>query len=180
MLSDYLWVREQNFFGQRMPSAMASNGELVENALDNLAGSADLISVRSRASFTRPFEVVEKLRRAADERFHAKEQELEGQLRDTETKLTALQTKGGDKDGTLILTPEQEQEIDHFQTEKVRIRKELRAVRAGLDEDIKSLGTTIKVINIIVVPVIFALAVLLIAVWRRRRRVPPSATEKHP
>jgi ABC-type uncharacterized transport system involved in gliding motility auxiliary subunit len=176
MLSDYLWVRETNFFGQRMTQAMASNGELVENALDNLAGSADLISVRSRASFTRPFEVVEKLRRAADERFHAKEQELETQLRDTESKLTALQTKGGDKDGALILTPQQEQEIEHFQTEKLRIRKELRAVRAGLDEDIKRLGTTIKIINIIVVPVIFALVVLLIAAWRRRRRVPSSAT----
>jgi ABC-type uncharacterized transport system involved in gliding motility auxiliary subunit len=175
MLSDYLWVREQNFFGQRMTQAMASNGELVENALDNLAGSADLISVRSRASFTRPFEVVDKLRRAADERFHAKEQELEAQLRDTETKLTALQTKGGDKGGALILTPEQEQEIDHFQTEKVRIRKELRAVRAGLDEDIKRLGTTIKIINIVVVPLIFALAALLIAAWRRRRRAPSSA-----
>jgi ABC-type uncharacterized transport system involved in gliding motility auxiliary subunit len=174
MLSDYLWVRRQNFFGQPMTQAMASNGDLVENALDNLAGSADLISVRSRASFTRPFERVEALRRAADERFHAKEQELEGELRDTESKLTALQTKGGDK-GTLILTPEQEQEIEHFQTEKLRIRKDLRAVRAGLDEDIRRLGTTIKVINIIVVPIIFALAVLLIAAWRRRRRAPSSA-----
>jgi ABC-type uncharacterized transport system involved in gliding motility auxiliary subunit len=183
MLSDYLWVRQQNFFGQRMTQAMASNGDLVENALDNLAGSADLISVRSRASFTRPFEVVERLRRAADERFHAKEQELEAQLRDTETKLSALQTKGGDKDGTLILTPEQEQEIEHFQTEKLRIRKELRAVRAGLDEEIKRLGTTIKIINIIVVPVLFALVALLIVAWRRRRRATSSAsgaTGTHP
>ncbi|HTC72106.1 MAG TPA: hypothetical protein VK655_04410, partial [Solirubrobacteraceae bacterium] len=56
-----------------------------------------------------------------------------------------------------------------------RIRKDLRAVRAGLDEDIRRLGTTIKVINIIVVPIIFALAVLLIAAWRRRRRAPSSA-----
>ena len=94
LLSDYLWVREQNFFGQRMTQAWASNGDLVQNALDNLAGSADLISVRGRASFTRPFERVEKLRRAADERFRAKEQELEQQLRDTESKLTSLQSKG--------------------------------------------------------------------------------------
>ena len=42
----------------------------------------------------------------------------------------------------MILTPEQEQDIEHFQTEKLRIRKELRAVRAGLDADIKGLGTT--------------------------------------
>jgi ABC-type uncharacterized transport system involved in gliding motility auxiliary subunit len=176
LLSDYLWVREQSFFGQRMTQAWASNGDLVQNALDNLSGSADLISVRGRASFTRPFERVDKLRRAANERFRAKEQELERQLRDTEAKLTALQSKG-DSATTLILTPEQEGELEHFQTEKLRIRKELRAVRAGLDSDIKGLGTMLKIINIVVVPAVFAAAALLLALWRGRRRVaPPAAT----
>src|ERR1700726_2543117 len=173
LLSDYLWVREQSFFGQRLTQAWASNGDLVQNALDNLAGSTDLISVRGRASFTRPFERVEKLRRAADDRFRAKEQELERQLRETEDKLTALPSKGGNQ-SALIITPEQEQEIEHFQTEKLRIRKELRAVRAGLDADIKGLGATLKVINIIVVPALFAVVALLMAVWRRRRRMAPA------
>ncbi|HUJ52891.1 MAG TPA: Gldg family protein [Steroidobacteraceae bacterium] len=177
MLSDYLWVREQNFFGQRLTQAWASNGDLVENALDNLAGSADLISVRGRASYSRPFERVDKLRRTADERFRAEEQELEQQLRDAEAKLTALESKGGDKgDKTaLIITPEQEQEIEHFQTEKLRIRKELRAVRAGLDADIKHMGNVLKIVDIIVVPAAFALIALGIAAWRRRRRLPPPA-----
>jgi len=178
MLSDYLWVREQNFFGQRLTQAWASNGDLVENALDNLAGSADLISVRGRASFTRPFDRVDKLRRAADERFRAKEQELEQQLRETEAKLTALESKGGGDKASLIITPEQETEIEHFQTEKLRIRKELRAVRAGLDADIKHMGNVLKIIDIIVVPAAFALIALAIATWRRRRRdtSPPPAT----
>lgn len=170
MLSDFLWVRAQNFFGQRLTQAWASNGDLVQNALDNLSGSADLISVRGRASFTRPFERVEKLRRAANERFHAKEQELEQQLRDTEEKLTGLQAKGdGKQSAVLLLTPEQEREIEHFQTEKLRIRKELRAVRAGLDEDIRGLGTTLKFVNIIAVPALLALIALLVAAWRRTR-----------
>ncbi|TLY91684.1 MAG: hypothetical protein E6K23_17805 [Gammaproteobacteria bacterium] len=171
LLSDYLWVREQSFFGQRIAQAWASNGDLVQNALDNLAGSTDLISVRGRASFTRPFERVEKLRRAADDRFRAKEQELEQQLRETEDKLTALRSKGS-KQAALIITPEQEKEIEHFQTEKLRIRKELRAVRAGLDADIKGLGTTLKIINIMVVPALFAVGALLMAAWRRRRHRP--------
>jgi gliding motility-associatede transport system auxiliary component len=169
MLADFLWVREQNFFGQRMTQAWASNGDLVDNALDNLAGSADLISVRGRATFQRPFDRVERLRRAADERLHAKEQELEAQLRDTESKLTALQSKK-DSGSALILTPEQEKEIEHFQTEKLRIRKELRAVRAGLNEDIERLGTTLKIINIVVVPLTFAAVALAVWLWRRQRR----------
>jgi ABC-type uncharacterized transport system involved in gliding motility auxiliary subunit len=174
LLSDYLWVREQNFFGQRMTQAWASNGDLVQNALDNLAGSSDLISVRGRASFSRPFERVERLRRAADERFRAKEKELEQQLRDTEAKLTALQSKGNNA-SVLILTPAQEQEIEHFRTEKLRIRKELRAVRAGLDAEIRGLGTTLKVLNIVVVPAACALTALLLAAWHRRRRVTAAA-----
>jgi ABC-type uncharacterized transport system involved in gliding motility auxiliary subunit len=178
MLSNYLWVREQNFFGQRMTAAFASNGDLVQNALDNLSGSADLISVRSRGSFERPFERVDKLRRAADERSKAKEQELEQQLRDTESKLTALQSKGDEKSGTMILSPAQEQEIEHFQTEKLRIRKELRAVRAGLDAQIKHLGAVIKIIDIVLVPVLFALLALLLAWWRRRAH--PAAANGSP
>jgi len=176
MLSDFLWVHEQNFFGQTVAQAWASNGDLVLNALDNLAGNNDLISVRGRAAFTRPFTRVEALRRVADDRFRAKEQELEKQLRDTEDKLTALQSKRSDK-SSLILTPEQEKELDEFQQDKLNIRKQLRAVRAGLDEDIKGLGTEIKILNIVVVPFLFAVAVLLVAVWRRKQRMAPSSNK---
>lgn len=180
MLSDFLWVRQQNFFGQRVAEAFAHNGDLVFNSLDNLAGSADLISVRGRATFTRPFKRVELLRAKAQERFRAKEQELEEQLRTTEEKLTALQERRDDKTN-LILTPEQEKELERFQAEKLRIRKELREVRADLDQDIKQLGTTLKVLNIIVAPGVFALAAVGFAFVRRRRTqtaAPAAQNEK--
>jgi ABC-type uncharacterized transport system involved in gliding motility auxiliary subunit len=176
LLSDFMWVHEQNIFGQQVAQAWASNGDLVLNSLDNLSGSTDLISVRGRATFTRPFERVEALRRIADDRFRAKEQELEQQLRETEDKLETLQSKRSDK-SAIILTPEQEKELDHFQDEKVSIRKQLRQVRAGLDEEIKSLGTELKILNIVVVPFAFVVVVLLIAVGRRRQRA-SSVTNK--
>jgi ABC-type uncharacterized transport system involved in gliding motility auxiliary subunit len=170
LLADYLWVRAQDFFGQRLVQAWASNGDLILNALDNLAGSTDLISVRGRATFTRPFERVEKLRRAADDRFRDKEHELEQQLQATEQKLTALQSKGGGGNQNAIVTPEEQQEIEHFGQEKLRIRKELRAVRAGLDEDIRRLGIEIKIVDIVAIPALFALLALGFGYWRRRRR----------
>jgi ABC-type uncharacterized transport system involved in gliding motility auxiliary subunit len=172
MLTDYLWVHAQNVFGQRVEQVFANNGDLVLNALDNLAGSADLISVRGRASFARPFDRVERLRHLADDQFRAKEQELEQQLRDTEEKLTSLQSRRNDKSAQ-ILSPEQEKELDNFQNEKLRIRKELRAVRAGLDKDIKGLGNELKILNIVVVPVVFAILALLVSLWRRRQHSPP-------
>jgi ABC-type uncharacterized transport system involved in gliding motility auxiliary subunit len=179
MLTDYLWVHAQSVFGQRVDQVFANNGDLVLNTLDNLAGSADLISVRGRASFARPFDRVEKLRHQADDQFRAKEQELEKQLSDTEAKLTALQSKRNDK-SALVLTPDQEKELDNFQNEKLRIRKELRAVRAGLDQDIKSLGNWLKLLNIVIVPIVFALIALAVTLLRRQKHNTPAATGARP
>ncbi len=174
MLADFMWVRQQSIFGQRVSEAWANNGDLVLNVLDNLAGSADLISVRGRATFTRPFERVEALRRSADDRFRSKEQQLEQELRTTEDRLTQLESRRNDK-SSLILTPEQERELTRFQDEKLQVRKELRNVRLSLDEDIRHLGATLKVLNIIIVPAFLAAVALLVVAWRRRQRAQRAA-----
>ena len=46
-------------------------------------------------------------------------------------------------------------------------------------------GTTLKIVNIVLVPLVFALVALLVWLWRRRRRAPPAnvpevAAEAHP
>lgn len=177
LLADFLWVRQQNFFGQRVAQAWANNGDFVWNALDNLAGSPDLISLRGRATFRRPFERVEALRRAADERLRAKEIELEQELDATERKLTQLQQGSGDQTA-LIASPEQQREIERFEREKLRIRRELREVRRGLDEEIEALGNRIKVLNIVVAPLGFACVAMLMAWWRRRRQAAIVALQR--
>ncbi len=170
ILSDRLWVQVQNFFGQRIFSAWANNGDLVVNALDNLTGSSDLIAIRGRASSARPFERVDALKREADDRFRAVEQRLQQELEQTEARLGELQSARNDADA-LIMTPEQQAEIEQFLAEKLRIRKELRQVRRDLDKDIERLGTWLKVINIAGVPlVLIAVALIGIALRSKRRR----------
>lgn len=169
VLTDRLWVRVSNFFGQTISSAWANNGDLITNALDNLTGSSDLIGIRGRASFSRPFETVEVLKREADDRFRKKEEELQLELRETEQKLTELQSQRTD-DTSLILTPEQRAELGRFQEQKLRVRKQLRQVRRELDKNIEELGTTLKVINIGLVPLLVALFALGLAWVRARRR----------
>ena len=167
LLADHLWVQVQNFFGQQLANAFASNGAFVINALENLAGSSDLIGVRSRASYTRPFTRVEELRIDAESRFRTTEQRLQSELDDTEQRLVELQSAREDS-GNIIMTPEQQAEIDRFIDQRAAIRQELRAVQRGLDEDIEQLGTWLKIINIGLVPLLLTVFVLL-AVWRRNR-----------
>jgi ABC-type uncharacterized transport system involved in gliding motility auxiliary subunit len=169
LLMDYMWVQTRELFGQRVAQAFANNGDLVANILDNLSGSSALISVRGRATFSRPFARVEALRRQADDRLRGKALELQAELRQTETKLTELQTKRNDQ-SSLMLSPEQEAELKKFVAEKARVRRELRETQRGLDVDINRLNSWLKVINIAIAPLCVAVAGVIILSTRRRRR----------
>jgi ABC-type uncharacterized transport system involved in gliding motility auxiliary subunit len=169
ILTDRMWVQAQNFLGQRIFTAFAGNGALTVNMLDNLLGSSDLISVRSRGTFSRPFDRVEALRAAADARYREQEQALQIELDETERRLAELESSK-DEENLLIISPEQRAELARFQEEKLRIRKALRDVRRNLDRNIENLGTVLKVINIGLVPLLLSFAALAIAAFRLRRR----------
>ena len=168
ILTDRLWVQVQPFFGQKIMNAFANNGDFFINAVDNLTGSSDLISIRGRATSQRPFTVVEDMKRSAEESFRDKEHELQQQLSDTERKLSELQS-GKSKGSEMILSPEQQAELTKFVDQKVLIRKQLRQVRHSLDENIDALGARLKFLNIGLMPILITIAALMFAFWKRKR-----------
>jgi ABC-type uncharacterized transport system involved in gliding motility auxiliary subunit len=163
VLSDRLWVQVQNFFGQQVASAFADNGSFVVNLVENLSGSSALIEVRSRGQFSRPFVVVEELRRIAEAKYLRNAEDLQARLAETDRQLSELESARVD-DGLLTLSPEQEAALVNFQGEKLRIRKELREVRHRLDQEIEQLGGKLKFINILLMPLLLTLALLGIRV----------------
>jgi ABC-type uncharacterized transport system involved in gliding motility auxiliary subunit len=169
LLSDRLWIQAQNFFGQRLANAFANNGDFVVNALDNLRGSSDLIGIRGRATFSRPFTRVQELRRVAEDKFRVTEENLKQELRTTEQKLNELQARREDRNAT-ILTAEQGQEIERFRKERATIRKQLRQVQRTLDQEIERLGDALKAINIGLVPLVISIVSIALLLIRRRRR----------
>ena len=169
MLTDRMWVNVQNFLGQPIYDAWASNGDFAVNAVDNLLGSSDLISVRGRATATKPFTRVQELRREADDQFREQETLLQNKLRSTEQKIAQLQSQRDDQSST-ILSAEQSNEIQRFQQEKLQVRKELRKVRHELDKNIQKLGSWLKAINIGLMPVILTILALVLSAIRIKKR----------
>ena len=169
MLEDRFWVHTQNFIGQRIALPTSGNGNFVTNALDNLGGSNDLISVRSRGNVSRPFTKVRALQQSAEQRFRKKEQELREKLRDTENQFQSLRSQ---KQGNnaLILNSAQQNEITRFRQDKIRIRKELREVQHQLRKDIEGLEGWLKFINIGLIPIIICVGGLLAGMYRSRRK----------
>lgn len=174
MLADAMWVRVQDFFGQRIAMPFAQNGAFLSNAVENLSGSNDLIGLRSRGVYQRPFTEVQDIQRDAERRFRAKEQELLAALRDTEQKLAQVQKQEG-AEGAVVLTPEQKEAIEKFRDDAVRIRRELRDVQHALRQDVESLSNWVEAINIGLIPALVAVVAIVLALVRRGYRRRPRA-----
>ena len=169
ILADRFWVQFQNFMGTRVPQPHADNAKFILNSIDILGGNADLISLRSRGQYSRPFDRVQDIKREAENKFRAREQALQAKLQETEQKLQQLQSQNTENSGTL-LSPEQRNEIESFQQEQIKNRKELRSVQHDLNKNIEQLGNKLKFLNIGLIPILIGLLAIGTAVFNIKRK----------
>jgi ABC-type uncharacterized transport system involved in gliding motility auxiliary subunit len=167
ILDDRLWVQSSDFFGQRVAMPIANNGDFVANAVESLAGGNDLISLRSRGTSARPFEVVQNIQRDADSRYSAKEHELQDKLKATEAKIKDLKS---DKSGNIQLTSEQTASLEGFRREMLQTRQQLRDVQLALNQEIDRLKARLQFFNIALIPILVGIVVIVVGIMRLRRR----------
>ena len=155
--ANYLWVRVQDFYGEQVLVPWASNGDLIINSLDYLAGGNTLASLTSRESFSRPFTVVDNLRLIADQKFNIEEARVK-------KKLAQLQNKNNE------LADKNSLDYSEFQQELLKVRKELRDVRRNLNKDIDGLGSLLKFINIFLMPILLTVFIIVFSSYRKKKK----------
>jgi len=171
LFDDRFWVQVQNLLGQRVAVPSADNGALVMNAVENMMGSNDLISLRTRERSDRPFVVVDKIRRDAEGRFLAEEQALQEKVNATQASLRALQGQNQQSTaGAPVLNKDQQTQIDKFRRDLVQTRASLRQVQANLRQNVERLGATLAFLNIALVPILIGAAAIGLSFLRSRRR----------
>ena len=170
ILADRFWLRYENFLGMQMPQAFANNADFLINAIDNLGGNDDLISLRTRSEYSRPFVVVQQIRRDAEAQFRDRERALQAKLKETERNLQQLQQQRGDG-GEYLVSPEQRNEIELFRGEQLKTRKELRSVQHELQKNIEQLGSWLKFINIGLIPILISIFAVGIGIYGSRRQI---------
>jgi len=169
MLTDRFSVETLNFFGTVASRPMNDNINLLANSVEQVTGSADLIGIRSRGRFNRPFDRVEALEQKARDVWQAKEESLQKQLEDTQNQLRELQNQKDDSQ-RFILSDEQRRAIASFKDQEQRIRQELKEVRRSLRSDIERLGVGIKTVNIAMMPLAVVVFGISYGLIRSRRR----------
>jgi len=172
--SDFLADRncvsmERSMLGGVTYAPINDNIALFDNGVEQLSGRKELIGIRSRGSFNRPFEVVEELEYRAMRTWQDKEEELSNELEKTRQKLAEIQQqkKGSQK---LLISKEQQDAIEHFREQETSINRELKNVRKSLRKDIDALGFWVKTINIATVPILVVAFGCIRSALRRKRR----------
>ncbi|MBV8779262.1 MAG: Gldg family protein [Alphaproteobacteria bacterium] len=169
MLDDRFWAQSRDFFGQRVVEPVSNNADFLANAIEVLAGGEDLIGLRSRGSAARPFEVVERIQRAADARYAAEQQNLQQKLKQAEAKLRSLTGGKGEGGSQPAATAEQAKEIDQFRADMLATRQQLRQVQAAERQDIRHLKVILEFFDIALMPIVVIAAAVVLAALRRRR-----------
>jgi len=167
-LADEFCVQVMNTPFGAMVQPMNDNLALFSNVIEQFAGREELIGVRSRGTQNRPFAKVDALEAKALAKFQKQQADLEAALEETQQRLMTLQ-KQKSGNNRLILSQEQQDEIVKFRKAQADTRRQLKNVRKELTADIDSLGLTLKIVNIILVPVLVILFGLARAFLRKRR-----------
>ncbi|MBO7542652.1 Gldg family protein [bacterium] len=168
VLCDQYNIRQIGFMGMQAYQPLNNNYTLILNAINQLSGDQNLIAIRARDSYERPFTVVQDLEKKAQNEWLSKEQALSQQYETLQRQLFELQQQKDDSQ-RMIISPEQEKKIKEFQAQRQQVARELKMVRKNLNRDKEKLGFYLKLINIALVPAIVCLIGIFLAIRHQYR-----------
>jgi len=161
LLTDSAAVEIQEVFGQRVAVPRNGNLALALGLVEQFSGDSALISLRSRASFSKPLAVIREMEARLLRLMSALSPENLQKLQKSKAGVTST-----------IMTPEQQAELDNFRKTAAEARLALKELRKRLRVETDTLEFWTKVANIALVPLLVALAGLGLALARRRRQNP--------
>ncbi len=150
---------------------VGDNSALLMNTIDDLSGSTDLISIRSRGNFQRPFTVVNRIEEKAEAATADEVAKLNAEITGFENELRTLITSANEKEKQVIGNSIAQKTKD-LELKKLKARQQLREVKMQKRQQIEKLGNNLRAFNMLAAPAV----ILLIAVALGIRR---SVMKRH-
>ncbi|MHC4068299.1 MAG: Gldg family protein [Planctomycetota bacterium] len=141
---------QNSFFGTLV---VGDNGALMQNAIEELSGSSDLISIRSRGNFKRPFVVVDEIEKQAEAETAEEEAKINAEIAGFQGELSKIlaSAKEGEEEiiGSSIVRKKKELEFNIR-----RAQRQLREVKMQRRKRIEALGNILRNFNMLLAPVV--------------------------
>jgi len=157
---------QSSFFGKVV---MGDNSTMLLNAIEDLSGSSDLVSIRSRGNFKRPFVVVDEIERQAEAETAEEVAKINAQIAGFQSELQSIvsSAKEGEEEiiGSSIMQKKQELELKIHQAQR-----QLRQVKMTRRERIEQLGNKLRQANMLGAPTIILIIAIVLGIRRSARK----------
>ena len=154
------------FFGKMV---VGDNSALVLNTIDDLSGSGDLVSIRSRGNFKRPFVVVDEIERQAEEDTREEVAKINAQIAGFQNELQSIlsSAKAGEEEviGSSILEKQRDIEL-----KQRRAQQQLNEVKLKKREKMERLGNVLRGFNMLMTPAVILLIAIVLGIRRSVRK----------
>lgn len=154
-ISDPYSVDQFNMLGQVIYQPKNDNLNFFINMIEFLGGADEMMQIRSRGRFSRPFTRFMELEQYAQTRYQEAEQKLSEKLKEVQARLSQLNVQKGSNQ--IVLTKDQIERIKQFREEEKKTQTELRKIRKLLRQDIEFEKTVLTLLNLFVVPVLLSI-----------------------
>jgi len=148
---------------------VGDNSALLLNAIEDFTGSGDLISVRSRGNYRRPFIVVDEIERQAEEATAEEVNKINAQIAIFQGQLQSIvaSAKEGQEEviGSSILQKKKELELKIHEAQR-----QLREVKMKRRERIERLGRKLQYADTSVAPAAILVIAVMLGVCRTVRK----------
>ena len=150
-------------------STVGDNSALLMNSVGELTGSTDLISIRSRGNFTRPFTRIDAIEAEAEKATEEKIAAINDDIKNFQNELRDIvqQAQQNDQEvmGSAILKKKRDVEA------KIRLsEKQRNDIQKSRRQDIEELGSTLKCFCMLLTPAIILLIAVIIGIFRTVRK----------
>ena len=157
---------QDSFFGKIV---VGDNSALMLNTIESLSGSSDLISIRSRGNFRRPFTVVSEIEQEAEqetaEEVAKLNAEIEGFTKKIQDILTSAKKQEAGVVGSSIVREQRE-----LETRKREAQRQLKQVKLIRFRRIEHLGNALRNLNVLTAPAVILVIAIGLAIYRSVRK----------
>jgi len=167
---------QQTFFGT---SVAGDNSTLLLNTIENISGSGDLISIRSRGNFRRPFTRVDEIEKKAEEKTADQEAEIQADIKRTQDELKKIVNEHKGKGEMIIDAAEFNKATSKLQLKLSESNKKLRDVQNQRRQEIEALGIKLRNFNMLLAPAVILTIAVVMSIRRKalRRRYISHASD---
>jgi ABC-2 type transport system permease protein len=165
-ISDPMAYRDFSIFG-KVP--WGDNSALMLNAIDDLTGSTDLISIRSRGNFRRPFTVVDEIEKQAEAETAQEVAKLNAQIAGFTSELQSILASGKQEEteviGSTILQKQRDIEL-----KKHEAQRQLNEIKLKKRERTEHLGNVLRNLNMLLAPAVILIIAIVLGIHRSARK----------